>query len=187
MRIELKAAGMPAKNEILEMAKGAQQVVIAGEEPLDREDIIDIINELDIDEIYVETEGQKLIEMAEDLKKAGLTGVRINLETMYFDRYEARHNGKSFQNIIYGINKCVDNELKVRLNVSMEKGFSDDELMDYVQLTLQHDYEIVFMPTMPYEEIKERIKVRPVEGDFGEVDMYKYVIGRGKIGFIKEA
>ena len=69
----------------------------------------------------------------------------------------------------------------------MEKGFSDDELMDYVQLTLQHDYEIVFMPTMPYEEIKEKIKVRPVEGDFGEVDMYKYVIGRGKIGFIKEA
>ena len=187
MRIELKAAGIPAKEEIVEQAKGAQQVVIAGEEPLEREDIIEIINALDNEEIYIETEGQLLTAMGEELKKAGLTGVRINLETMYFDRYEKRHNGKSFQNIIDGINKCVDNELKIRLNVSMEKGFSDDELMDYVQLTLQHDYEIVFMPTMPYEEIKDKIKVRPVEGDFGEVEMFKYVIGRGKIGFIKEA
>jgi len=186
MRIELKAAGVPAKEDILEMAKGAQQVVIAGEEPLDRKDIYDIVKSLDNEEIYIETEGQKLTEMAGGLKEAGLTGVRINLETMYFDRYEARHNGKSFQNIIDGINKCVDNELKVRLNVSMEKGFSDDELMDYVQLTLQHDYEIVFMPTMSYDEIKEKIKVRPVEGDYGDVEMFKYVIGRGKIGFLKE-
>ena len=186
MRIELKAAGVPAKEDILEMAKGADQVVIAGEEPLERADIADIIRELDNKEIYIETEGQKLVEMAEDLKKAGLTGVRINLETMYFNRYEERHGGKSFQNIIDGINKCVDNEVKVRLNVSLEKGFSDDELMDFVQLTLQHDYEIVFMPTMPYEEIRDRIKVRPVNGDYGEVDMFKYVIGRGKIGFLKE-
>ena len=187
MRIELQAAGIPAKEDILAQAKGAAQVVIAGEEPLERADIIDIIKELDNEEIYIETEGQLLIEKAEDLKNAGLTGVRINLETMYFNRYEERHNGKQFQNIIDGINKCVDNQLKVRLNVSLEKGFSDDELMDFVQLTLQHDYEIIFMPTMPYEEIKEKIKVRPVEGDFGDIDMYRYVIGRGKIGFIKEA
>ncbi len=187
MRIELQAAGLPAKDEILEMAKGAQQVVIAGEEPLEYAGITDVIKAMENEEIYIETEGQKLVEMAEELKAAGLTGVRINLETMYFDRYEARHGGKSFQNIIDGINKCVDNELKVRLNVSMEKGFSDDELMDFVQLTLQHDYEIVFMPTMPYEEIKNRIKVRPVDGDFGEVEMFKYIIGRGKLGFIKEA
>ena len=187
MRIELQAAGVPAKEEILEQAKGAQQVVIAGEEPLERVGIVDIIKKLENEEIYIETEGQKLTEMAAELKNAGLTGVRINLETMYFNRYEERHNGKLFQNIIDGINKCVDNQLKVRLNVSLEKGFSDDELMDFVQLTLQHDYEIVFMPTMPYEEIKERIKVRPIEGDYGEVEMFKYVIGRGKIGFIKEA
>ena len=187
MKIELQTAGVPAKEEILEQATGAKQVIIAGEEPLERVGIIDIIKKLDNEEIYIETEGQKLTEMAADLKKAGLTGVRINLETMYFNRYEERHNGKSFQNIIDGINKCIDNELKVRLNVSLEQGFSDDELMDFVQLTLQHDYEIVFMPTMPYEEIRNRIKVRPVEGDYGEVEMYKYIIGRGKIGFIKEA
>ena len=187
MRIELQAAGLPAKEDIVQQVKGAQQVVIAGEEPLERKDIIDIIKALDNEEVYIETEGQELTTMAEQLKAAGVTGVRINLETMYFNRYEERHNGKSFQNIIDGINAVVDNQMKVRLNVSMEKGFSDDELMDFVQLTLQHDYEIVFMPTMPYEEIKERIKVRPVDGDFGEVEMFRYVIGRGKIGFIKEA
>ena len=47
MRIELQAAGLPAKEDILAQAKGAQQVVIAGEEPLERADILDIIKELE--------------------------------------------------------------------------------------------------------------------------------------------
>lgn len=187
MRIELQAAGLPAKDEILEMAKGAKQVVLAGEDPLNRVGIADIIKKLDNEEILIETDAQDLAPMAEKLKNAGLTGVIININTMRHSRYAKSHDGKQLNNVVEGINKAIDQQLYVRLNVALERDFSDDEVLDFVQLTFQHNYDIVFLPTIPYEEIKGKMKVRPVEGDFGDVEMFKYAIGIGKIGFLKEA
>lgn len=123
--------------------------------------------------------------MAEKLKRAGLTGVIINVNTMRYTRYKKTHEGMELSPVVEGINKAVDQQIQVRLHVSLEKGFSDDEILDFVQLTFQHNYEIVFMPTMPYEEIKEKLRIRPVEGDFGDVEMFKYAAAIGKIGFLK--
>lgn len=187
MKIELKAAGKPDKNEILEMAKGQKKVVIAGEEPLERKDLVDIIKNLDAEEIMIETSGQKLEDNLERLKGAGLTGVMINVNTMRHSRYAKTHDGKELNNVIAGINKAIDNGIYVRVNVALEEGFSDDEILDFVQLTLQHNYDVVFMPTISYDVIKGKMKLRPVEGDFGDIELFKYVIGRGRIGFLKEA
>jgi putative multiple sugar transport system ATP-binding protein len=85
------------------------------------------------------------------------------------------------------VSKAIDNGIYVRVNVALEEGFSDDEILDFVQLTLQHNYDVVFMPTIPYDVIKGKMKLRPVEGDFGDIELFKYVIGRGRIGFLKEA
>lgn len=187
MRIELKAAGVPAKEEILEMAKGHKKVVIAGEEPLKRTDIVDIIRSLDNEEILIETKGQSLESMAGKLKSAGMTGVIINVNTMRHSRYAKSHDGSELVNVVNGINKAVGEQLYVRLNVALEEGFSDDEILDFVQLTLQHTYDVVFLPTIPYDVIKGKMKLRPVEGDFDDIELFKYVIGRGRIGFLKEA
>ncbi len=187
MRIELKTAGMPDKEEIIELAKDHKKVVIAGEEPLERKGLVDIIKNMDNEEILIETDGQKLENELEKLKGAGLTGVIININTMRHSRYAKTHDGKELTNVIAGINKAIDNEMYVRVNVALEEGFSDDEILDFVQLTLQHKYDVVFMPTIPYDVIKGKMKLRPVEGDFDDIELFKYVIGRGRIGFLKEA
>lgn len=187
MKIELQAAGLPEKDKILELAKGEKKVVLAGEEPLNRVGIVDIIKKLDNEEILIETDAQELAPMVEKLKGAGLTGVIININTMRHSRYSKSHDGKELKNVIEGINKAIDQQLYVRLNVALERDFSDDEVLDFVQLTFQHNYDIIFLQSIPYEEIKGKIKVRPVEGDFDDVEMFKYAIGRGKIGFLKEA
>ena len=49
-----------------------------------------------------------------------------------------------------------------------------------------HKYDVVFLPTMDQEKIKAKMPgLRKVEGDFGEVDMYKYAVARGRIGFLR--
>ena len=70
MKIELKENGQPSKEEILQMGQGQKQVILAGEEPLNRVGIVDIVKKLQAEEIYIETDGQKLESMAEKLKKA---------------------------------------------------------------------------------------------------------------------
>lgn len=135
--------------------------------------------------IYV-TDGQDLAERAEDLKKEGYTDVTVVVNTFNYTRYKRSNDGKELQPVIDGINKAVGQGLGVRLDVGLKEGFNDDEILDFLQLTLMHRYDVVFLPTIDYDVIKAKMPgLRPVDGDFGDVDMYKYAVAKGRIGFLK--
>ena len=132
------------------------------------------------------TDGQDLAEKAEAMKKEGVTDVTVVVNTFNFTRYKESNDGKELQPVIDGINKAVDLQINIRLNVGLKEGFNDDEILDFLQLTFQHKYDIVFLPTINYDLIKSKMPaLRQVQGDFGEVDMYKYPGAVGRIGFLK--
>ena len=132
------------------------------------------------------TDGQDLAEKAEAMKKEGVTDVTVVVNTFNFTRYKESNDGKELQPVIDGINKAVDLQMNIRLNVGLKEGFNDDEILDFLQLTFQHKYDIVFLPTINYDLIKSKMPaLRQVQGDFGEVDMYKYPGSAGRIGFLK--
>lgn len=132
------------------------------------------------------TDGQNLAEKAEAMKKEGVTDVTVVVNTFNFTRYKESNDGKELQPVIDGINKAVDLQMNIRLNVGLKEGFNDDEILDFLQLTFQHKYDIVFLPTINYDLIKSKMPaLRQVQGDFGEVDMYKYPGSVGRIGFLK--
>lgn len=132
------------------------------------------------------TDGQDLAEKAEAMKKEGVTDVTVVVNTFNFTRYKESNDGKELQPVIDGINKAVGLQMNIRLNVGLKEGFNDDEILDFLQLTFQHKYDIVFLPTINYDLIKSKMPaLRQVQGDFGEVDMYKYPGSVGRIGFLK--
>ena len=136
------------------------------------------------DERRYVTDGQDLAEKAADLKAEGYTDVTVIVNTFNYTRYEKSNEGKHLQPVVDGINRAVGEGLRVRLEVALKEGFNDDEILDFLQLTLLHRYDIVFLPTIDYNIIKEKMPLlRKVEGDFGDVDMYKYAVARGRIGF----
>ena len=140
------------------------------------------------EEKRIVTDGQDLEQTAQKLREDGVTDVTIVVNTLNYTRYEKTNEGKKLQPLIDGINAAVGAGLNVRLEVALEEGFNDDEILDFLQLTFQHKYDIVFLPTMDFEAIKEKMPLlRKVDGDFGDVDMYKYAIARGRIGFKKES
>lgn len=134
------------------------------------------------------TDGQDLAEKVEELKKSGVTDVTINVNTFNYTRYQRSHDGLELHPVIDGINKAVGQKLHIRLAVSLEEGFSDDEILDFLQLTFQHKYDIVFMPTMPYEKIREKMPaLREIaEQEYDDVTLYKYPGSVGRIGFLKQ-
>lgn len=136
--------------------------------------------------VYV-TDGQDLADKAETLKSEGYTDVTVVVNTFNYTRYAQSNDGKELQPVIDGINRAVDAGLKIRLDVGLKEGFNDDEILDFLQLTFLHRYDIVFLPTIDFNIIKEKMPaLRKVDGDFGNVDMYKYVIAKGRIGFLME-
>ena len=132
------------------------------------------------------TDGQDLAQRAEQLKTDGVTDVIIQVNTFNHTRYGQANDGKKLDAVIEGINKAVAQQLSITLHVSLKEGFSDDEVLDFLQLTFQHKYDIVFMPTIGYDFLKSKMPaLRKTEGDFGDVEMYKYPGAIGRIGFVK--
>ncbi len=159
-----------------------------------------------INEVSLTTDGHGLAEKAKELADAGLDRVNINLDTLKYAKYE----GDDLDDIVTAINASTDAGLKpVRLNIVLKKGYSEDEIMDFVQLTLQHQYEIRFIEMTEQEEaesgyeallcadVKKRLPaLRPaVMGEDGKAaddpregtaDVYKYPGALGKICFIEK-
>lgn len=134
----------------------------------------------------VVTDGQDLEEKAEKLKADGVEEVRVVVNTFNYTRYSQSNDGKELQPVIDGINKAMGLGLGIRLEVGLKEGFNDDEILDFLQLTLLHNYDIVFLPTIDYDIIRKAMPaLRQVKGDFGDVEMFKYPMAKGRIGFMK--
>ena len=132
------------------------------------------------------TDGQDLAEQVEDLKKNGVTDVTVVVNTFNYTKYKKSNDGKELEPVIKGINKAEDAGMHITLHVGLKEGFNDDEVLDFLQLTLMYKYDIIFLPTMDYDKIKAKMPgLRKIEGDFGEVEMYKYAVAKGRIGFLK--
>lgn len=131
------------------------------------------------------TDGQDLAEKAEQLKADGVTDVTIVVNTLNYTKYQRSNDGKELQPVVDGINKAVGLGLHIRLDMGLKEGFNDDEVLDLLQLTFQHKYDIVFLPTISYDLLKSKMPaLKKVEGDFDGVDMYKYPGAVGRIGFL---
>ena len=134
--------------------------------------------------IYV-TDGQDLADKVEELKAAGVTEVAVNVNTFNFTKYKESNDGKHLQPVIDGINAAIGKKMKVRLNVSIEEGFNEDEVIDFLQLTYQHAYDIVFMQTISYDFLKGKMPaLRKVSAEADGIEFYKYPGAIGRIGFI---
>ena len=134
----------------------------------------------------VVTDGQDLAQKASELKKDGVTDVTVVVNTFNYTRYKESNDGKSLDPVIEGIHAAVGKGLHITLHVGLKEGFNDDEVLDFLQRTLMHKYDIVFLPTMDYDKIKAKMPgLHKIDGDFGDVEMYKYAVAKGRIGFLK--
>ncbi len=185
---------------------GISKFRLTGGEPLVRRGIVDFVRKMKsiegLRELTMTTNGSLLAGMADELAAAGLDRVNISLDTLRYSRFKEITRGGEIDDVVEGINAAVTAGLTpVKINAVVMKGFNDDEILDFLQLTFQHDYEIRFIEMMPFkgnngceyqfmsnEEIKAKMPaLRPVpfhgEGE-GVAQLFKYPSAKGRIGFI---
>ena len=80
----------------------------------------------------------------------------VKVDTFRYARFKKNLEDDTLENVVEGINKATDAGLKpVRIIMRVEKDFNDDEIMDFVQLTFQHDYEILFIGSDSFPGFRE--------------------------------
>ena len=74
--------------------------------------------------------------VCEALLKAGLTGVNISLDSMDADKFETITRRKGIEKVLDSINLAVELGFpRVKVNVVLMRGFNEDELFDFCELT----------------------------------------------------
>jgi cyclic pyranopterin phosphate synthase len=185
-------------------ALGITKYRITGGEPLARRGIVSLVESLaaieGVKELVMTTNGTMLAQYAESLKKAGLQRVNISVDSLKYGKYEEITRGGDLDAAFEGINEALKAGLApLKINVVAIKGFNDDEILDFVQLTINHPVNVRFIELMPVgrvskdngyrylsvAEIKEKLPALiPLNKKEGVAELYRYPEALGNIGFI---
>ncbi|MFA6808322.1 MAG: GTP 3',8-cyclase MoaA, partial [Eubacteriales bacterium] len=185
---------------------GINKIRFTGGEPLVRKGLTDLIANISvldgINDIALTTNGILLQDYAEELKKAGLNRVNVSIDSLDKKKYETITRGGNLDDVLAGIRVVKEvGLLPLKINVVLIGGFNDDEIEDFVNLTVKEDIEVRFIELMPLgeaaswdkahflsdEEILQkmpRLIALPFKGQGGIARYYKLPNSKGKVGLI---
>lgn len=133
---------------------GVRKLRLTGGEPLTRKGLEELVARLaaipGIEDIALTTNGIFLARKAEALKAAGLNRVNISLDSLREDRFRAITRGGDLQKVLDAVQASLRAGLDpVKLNVVLMKGYNEDEITDFLRLTLDSKVAVRFIEYMP--------------------------------------
>jgi GTP 3',8-cyclase len=145
-------------NEIKKLAEifvkeGVNKIRLTGGEPLVRKDAAEIIlslSELPVN-LAITTNGTRLHEFLDVLKRAKISSINISLDTLQEDRFKLITRRDHFKTVTNNIRLMIDNGFHVKVNVVVMKGLNDGEINDFVEWTKDQPIHIKFIEFMPFE------------------------------------
>ncbi len=151
-------------DEILRVVKecasiGIKKVRLTGGEPLVREGVVDLIKNInkipEIEEICLTTNGILLGDKVKELSENGLKRVNISLDTLKEDRFKEITRIGTLDKVLYSIEKCLENNVKVKINTVILEDFNKDEILDLINLAYKNPIDLRFIELMPIGEGKK--------------------------------
>ena len=144
---------------------GVKKIRLTGGEPLVRRGILDICHGLraipGLEELCLTTNGSLLPSMAAPLREAGVDRLNISLDTLRPDRFREMTRLGTLSDVLEGIRAAEDAGFtNLKLDTVLIGGFNDDEIGDFLNLTMEHPWEIRFIELMPMGPCAEWEKSR---------------------------
>ena len=188
---------------------GVDKIRITGGEPLLRKEVTSIVQDLAgidaIRDIALTTNGWLLPRYAEKLKAAGLRRINVSLDSLEDETF-MKMNGraKSVSGVLKGIDAAVAAGLPVKVNMMVEKGKNDQDILPMTTYFRDRGITLRFIEYMDtgncnswdrsrvmtaaeiVRMIEERFPLEPVNPNYkGEVaKRYRFLDGKGEIGLI---
>jgi len=188
---------------------GVHKLRLTGGEPLLRRDLAKLVEMLSaiegIDDIALTTNGILLLRYAELLKIAGLDRVTVSLDALD-DSIFQKMNGRNVpvHGVLKGIEAAADAGIPVKINMVVQKGVNDSEVLPMARLFRERGHILRFIEYMDVgnhigwsmdqvypskkivEDINKESPIEPLGANYpGEVaKRYRYLEGGGEIGLI---
>ena len=184
---------------------GVKKIRVTGGEPLVKRGIVELCENIaaidGVEELCMTTNGTLLPGYARELRAAGVDRVNISLDTLKADRYKEITRIGELSEALSGIEAAFEAGFeKVKINTVLMGGFNDDEIEDFVRLTIDRPLEVRFIELMPigggieFEKARFISCVRvlesvpglePLDMTDGVAAMYALPGAKGRVGLIR--
>ncbi|MEO8253353.1 MAG: GTP 3',8-cyclase MoaA [Flavobacterium sp.] len=131
---------------------GVNKIRLTGGEPLLRKDFPQIIEKLSAleTEISITTNGILIDRHIEVLKQFKVKKINLSLDTLVASKFNTITLRNQFEKVIDNLHLLLNNDFKVKINVVLIKGFNDNEIIDFINLTQFLPISIRFIEFMPF-------------------------------------
>ena len=187
---------------------GIDKIRVTGGEPTVRPDIANLVESISkingVKSISMTTNGLLLQENVTELKRAGLAGVNISLDTFRRDRFKSICSIDGLERVLASIRAVDLAGLKLKINTVVIRGWNHDEVIDFAKFARDTGHTVRFIEFMPLDGTgiwgpelvvskKEMIgminsKVNnlvPLYNNISEpATLYSFADGKGTVGFI---
>ncbi|XP_047103896.1 molybdenum cofactor biosynthesis protein 1-like [Schistocerca piceifrons] len=105
----------------------------------------------DLESVLMTTDGLMLTRQLVALQRAGLDGLNISLDTLQSQRYNQITRRKGWERVMAGIDLALQLEYDpVKINCVVMRGFNEDEVCSFVELTKEKNVDVRFIEYMPF-------------------------------------
>jgi molybdenum cofactor biosynthesis protein A len=131
---------------------GVNKIRLTGGEPLLRKDFSEIIEKLSQleAEISITTNGILIDRHIDVLKQFKVKKINLSLDTLIPSKFNTITLRNQFQKVIDNLYLLLNNDFEVKVNVVLIKGFNDNEIIDFINLTKFLPISIRFIEFMPF-------------------------------------
>lgn len=131
---------------------GVNKIRLTGGEPLLRKDFPEIIEKLTQleTEISITTNGILIDRHIDVLKQFNIKKINLSLDTLVAAKFNTITLRNQFEKVIDNLHLLLNNDFKVKVNVVLIKGFNDNEIIDFINLTEFLPVSIRFIEFMPF-------------------------------------
>jgi cyclic pyranopterin phosphate synthase len=169
-------------------ASGVERVRLTGGEPTIRRGLVELVAALaaiPID-VALTTNGSRLAELAQPLRRAGLRGLTVSLDSLDPERFAAITRRGVLADVVAGLDAAREAGFSaIKINTVAVRGFNDDELGALARWAWERGFVPRFIEVMPMSagrlyvpgelmpaaEIRERIALEvgaPLVADSGD-------------------
>ncbi len=138
------------------MAVGVRKVRLTGGEPTIRKDLITLVErlgKLGLDDLSLSTNAERLAELAQPLKDAGLHRLNVSLDTLDPARFAQVTRRGHLDRVLAGLDAVRAVGFRhTKLNAVAMRGFNDDEVGALCRYAFDRDFIPRFIELMPMAE-----------------------------------
>jgi len=132
---------------------GVTKIRLTGGEPLIRKDIPIILEKLSTlpIELSITTNAIIVDKFIDILKRNGIKNINVSLDSLDKEKFFQITRRDHFEKVYNNILLLVKEGFNVKLNAVLIKGFNDNEIIDFINLTKNLPISVRFIEFMPFD------------------------------------